>query len=109
MLASLLATILNFLSVGFNSAISRLPIRLSLLSLQDNAGLLHKAGYYFNREFQFGNIKLSLATVLQGFAVLAIAILLSRAIKKLLTEIGATVEMRPLAISETPVSLRGTQ
>src|SRR5437660_2184616 len=84
MLASLLAAKLNFLFFGFYSAISRLPIRLLLLSLQDDAGLLHKVGYYLNREFQFGSIKLSLATLLEGFAVLAVAILLSRAIKKLL-------------------------
>src|SRR5712691_3311857 len=84
MLASFLAAILSFLFVGFDSAISRFRIRLLLLSLQDNAGLLHKVGYYLNREFQFGSIKLSLATLLLGFAVLAVAILLSRSIKKLL-------------------------
>src|SRR5438132_5767209 len=84
MLASLLAAILSFLSVGFNSAISRLSIRFALLSRQDNASLFNRVGYYLNREFQFGSIKLSLATLLEGFAVLAVAILLSRAIKKLL-------------------------
>src|SRR5438128_3054239 len=75
---------LNFLIASFHSEISRLPIRPSLLALQDDAGLLHRAGYYLNREFQFGSIKLSFATLLVGFAVLAVAILLSRSIKKLL-------------------------
>ncbi len=84
MLASLFAAKLNLIPVGFHSANFRFPIRFSLLSLQDNAGLLHKVGYYLNREFQFGSIKLSLATLLLGFAVLAVAILLSRSIKKLL-------------------------
>src|SRR6266550_6755907 len=83
MLACLWAAKLSLLTVSFNSEISHLPIRLSFLSLQD-AGLLHKAGYYLNRELQFGSIKLSLATLLEGFAVLAIAILISRSIKKLL-------------------------
>ncbi|MEP6706948.1 MAG: mechanosensitive ion channel domain-containing protein [Pyrinomonadaceae bacterium] len=80
----MLAAKFSLLSVSFDSAIFPLPIGLSLLSLQDNAGLLQKVGYYLNREFQFGSIKLSLATLLEGFAVLAVAILLSRSIKKLL-------------------------
>lgn len=84
MLASLLAARLNFLPFSFDSAIPRLPIKLASLLLQDGAGLLHRVGSYFNREIQFGNIKLSLATLLQGFAILVVAILLSRSIKKLL-------------------------
>jgi len=84
MLASLLAARLNFLPFSFDSAIPRLPLKLACLLLQDDGGLFHRVGSYFNREIHFGKMQLSLATLLQGFAILAVAILLSRSIKKLL-------------------------
>ena len=54
------------------------------LLLQDGSGLLRRVWFYLNHRFTIGNIEVSLTTLLQGVAVLAVAILLSRSIKKLL-------------------------
>jgi potassium-dependent mechanosensitive channel len=84
MFTALLVNRLILLGISPGPTFSLRRIQSALLFLQDAGGVLSRLGRYFNHEVQFGNIKVSLATLLQGFAVLAVAFLLSRSIKKVL-------------------------
>jgi small-conductance mechanosensitive channel len=84
MLACSLAAKVNSLPLSFHYRTSNLRLAKASLLLQDGSSLLQRVWYYVNHRFTIGNIEVSLTTLLQGLAVLAVAILLSRTIKKLL-------------------------
>ena len=84
MFAASLVAKLIFIGASLKPVLSRRRFQPSLLLFQDSRSVLSRLGGYFNHEIQFGNLKVSLATLLQGFAVLAVAFLLSRSIKKVL-------------------------
>jgi small-conductance mechanosensitive channel len=65
---------------------SRLSINIFAIAFawQDDPGPLRQAWAYINRSFTFGRIQVSLATLVQGLVVLALAFLLSRWVSSLL-------------------------
>jgi small-conductance mechanosensitive channel len=62
----------------------RLQFCPALLFWQDEQGMLSRAWRYINQSFTFGRIEVSLATLVQGLVILALAIIVSRWLSTLL-------------------------
>lgn len=62
----------------------KLQFCAALLFWQEDQGLLSRVWRYINQSFTFGRIEVSLATLVQGLVILAIAIIVSRWLSTLL-------------------------
>ncbi len=61
-----------------------LQLGVALLLWQEEDGLFKRAWRYINQSFTFGRIEVSLATLVQGLIILALAIIISRWLSSLL-------------------------